>query len=644
MLVAAGSGLGGSVNPMIRSRWRWACVAVTLACLAASAVHCAAQEGSRRERRARRGAPNAAIAEAQSPRDAGPWTPTKFDAIKPDLPTLFIASDSTAATGGPTTRGWGAVLIDYFDVSRLNIINRALGGRSFRTFTSEGRWDEIVEHLKPGDFVIIEFGHNDGGGARNPRGRGDVPGIGDETETVERRDGTNEVVHTFGWYARKYIRDARAKGATPIVSTTTVRNIWRDGHVERGMGRMLEWASQVAEQEDALLLDHSNIAADVYEELGAEATAKLHPQDHTHTSTEGAVVNAETLIAGLKTLEGEPLVEFLNERGRAIMPHGRGPKWSGYGEPVSTSADPRPDAEGERRVAERRREANRGAPFGVDRRGRPLRFPPGVEPGMPHPEFNPALPTLWLIGDSTVKEGRDNGLNGGRWGWGRELARYFDLTRINVENQALGGTSSRSFRTGGWWEPVLEMVKPGDFVMIQFGHNDGGLRSNVPRIRARGSLPGAGDETADGQDERGEPETVHTYGWYLRQYVADVQAKGATPIICSLIPRNAWRDGKMVRGQDDSYVRWAREAADQAGVPFINLNHIICDQMEAMGEGFARPALFREDDATHTNLLGAQLNARCVVSGVKALPPEFKLAEFLSPTADSVAPARDIAD
>lgn len=610
------------MNAVFSCRWRSACIAVTVLGLIGSTVPCMAQEGGRGERRARRGQSRAATAAASSPRDAGPWTPTQFEAINPELPTLFIASDSTAATGGPTTRGWGAVLIDYFDASRLNIVNRAIGGRSFRTFTSEGRWDEIVEHLKPGDFVIIEFGHNDGGGARNPRGRGD------ETETVERPDGTSEVVHTFGWYARKYVSDARAKGATPILSTTTVRNIWRDGGVERGMGRMLEWLKQVADEEQCLFLDHSNIAADVYEELGPEATAKFHPQDHTHTSTDGAVLNAETLIAGLKTLPGEPLVDFLNERGQAIKPHGHGSKWSGYGKPVGTSAGPQATTD-------------RNAPFGVDRRGRPLRFPLGVEPGMPHPEFNAALPTLWLIGDSTVKEGRDNGLNGGRWGWGRELARYFDLSRINVENQALGGTSSRSFRTGGWWEPVLEMVKPGDFVMIQFGHNDGGLQANVPRIRARGSLPGAGEETAEGQNERGEPETVHAYGWYLRQYVADVQAKGATPIICSLIPRNAWRNGRVVRGQDDSYVRWAREAAAQAGSPFINLNGIICDQMDAMGEGFAREALFRTDDATHTNLLGAQLNARCVVSGVKSLPPEVRLREFLSPTADSVAAARE---
>src|SRR5262249_54144121 len=158
---------------------------------------------------------------------------------------------------------------------------------------------------------------------------------------------------------------------------------------------------------------------------------------------------------------------------------------------------------------------------------------------------------------------RDTGLNGGRWGWGHELGRYFHLKRINIENQALGGTSSRSFRTGGWWEQVVEMVKPGDFVMIQFGTNDGGVNSGDAKLRNRGSLRGSGDETKESTDEKGATETVHTYGWYMRQYAADVRAKGAIPIICTLVPRNQWQDGKVVRGQDDTFVLWAQEAAER---------------------------------------------------------------------------------
>ena len=108
------------------------------------------------------------------------------------------------------------------------------------------------------------------------------------------------------------------EGATPIVSSTTVRNIWKDGKVERGMGQMLVWARQVADEEKAPFVDHSNITADIYEKIGPEEIAKFFPADHTHTSTDGAVLNAETFIAGLKALPDMPLVKYLNEKGQAI--------------------------------------------------------------------------------------------------------------------------------------------------------------------------------------------------------------------------------------------------------------------------------------------------------------------------------------
>ncbi len=269
------------------------------------------------------------------------------------------------------------------------------------------------------------------------------------------------------------------------------------------------------------------------------------------------------------------------------------------------------------------------APFGFNRDGKPLWFPPGVEPGMQHPDYNPKLPTLWLIGDSTVKCGRDDGLDRGLWGWGHEIGRYFDTSRINVENQALGGTSSRSFIAGGWWKSVLEMIRPGDYLLIQFGHNDG-----------QSSLPGNGDETEERPPRKGgEPQTTHSYGWYIRKYISDARAKGATPIVCSLIPRNDWRDGRIIRAQDKSYVLWAQKAAEQENAFFINLNHIICDTLDTLGEEFSLGAIFRPDDHTHTTLLGAQFNAYCVVSGIKALGHELSLGEYLSPTAEPVEPS-----
>jgi len=240
---------------------------------------------------------------------------------------------------------------------------------------------------------------------------------------------------------------------------------------------------------------------------------------------------------------------------------------------------------------------------------------PIVRTGVLHGGFEPSLPTLFLIGDSTVKNSWDTGSDG-LWGWGRPLMAYFDASRINIENQALGGTSSYSYISGGHWERVLALVRPGDFVMMQFGHNDGG---------PAGSLRGNGEETEDRDGRGGVKTVVHTYGWYIRRYIADVKAKGATPIVCSLIPRNDWADGK-VRRATGSYGTWAEEAARQGGARFIDLNGIIADRYDKLGEAAVKN--FFPKEHTHTGWEGSVLNAQSVVEGIRGLP-DCPLAKYL---------------
>src|SRR5262245_50352917 len=169
-----------------------------------------------------------------------------------------------------------------------------------------------------------------------------------------------------------------------------------------------------------------------------------------------------------------------------------------------------------------------------------------------------ARPTIYLIGDSTVRNGDATGSNG-QWGWGEPFATWFDATKVNVVNKAIGGRSSRTFLTEGRWDEVRDALKPGDFVLMQFGHNDGGelFKSNRPRR----SRKGIGDETQDGFVElTGKSETVRTYGSYMRQYVRETKAKGATPIVFSLVPRSMWKDGLIIRAEAD-YAKWAQDVA-----------------------------------------------------------------------------------
>ena len=255
--------------------------------------------------------------------------------------------------------------------------------------------------------------------------------------------------------------------------------------------------------------------------------------------------------------------------------------------------------------------------------GRTVRFPP--------PVLKPGIPTVWLVGDSTVRNGRGDGANN-QMGWGDELAPYLDLDKVNLVNRAIGGLSSRTYITRGHWDEVLAMIKPGDIVLIQFGHNDGG-RPDDP-VLARASLPGVGDATQEVENPTlKQHETVHTFGWYMRKYVADTRAKGGTPILCSLIPRKIWKDGKIVRNTD-TYAGWTHEVADATNTDFIDLNEITARKYDALGEAAVDP-LFG-DPHTHTTAAGAIVNAESVVAGLKALSKDPLAGDF-SPKGEAIS-------
>ena len=167
-------------------------------------------------------------------------------ATSSQIPTLFIVGDSTAhvspdpSLGAKQRVGWGTPFAAYFDPAKIHIVNAAAAGRSSRTFVTEGKWDAVVQQLHSGDFVLINFGHNDPGEIGTGKDRGSLPGIGEESREITRPDGAHETVHTFGWYLRKYVADTRAKGATPILISVTPRNIWSDDKVEMGLGHFRE--------------------------------------------------------------------------------------------------------------------------------------------------------------------------------------------------------------------------------------------------------------------------------------------------------------------------------------------------------------------------------------------------------------------
>jgi len=249
--------------------------------------------------------------------------------LNPALPTLFIAGDSTAArNSGAPVQGWGEPFAGFFNLSKINIANRAVGGRSSRTFITAGHWDQMLAEVKTGDFVLIQFGHNDGGAINEEppesklplRARGTLPGLGEESQTIDNVVTKKaEVVHTFGWYLRKMIADTRAKGAIPILLSLTPRNLWRDGKIERGSGSYREWIRDLALSAGIEFIDATRIGADRYQALGQEKAAEYFGGDPVHSNTAGAELNAASVVAGLKGIRrGPQFGAFLSEKGQAI--------------------------------------------------------------------------------------------------------------------------------------------------------------------------------------------------------------------------------------------------------------------------------------------------------------------------------------
>ncbi|MCM3903556.1 MAG: rhamnogalacturonan acetylesterase [Pyrinomonadaceae bacterium] len=244
---------------------------------------------------------------------AGPLGTTARAQQQP-LPTVFIIGDSTVKTPTDGQQGWGDPIADLFDQARIRVENRARGGRSSRTFQTEGLWDQILAELKPGDFVLMQFGHNDGGAINDTsRARGSIRGTGEETVEIDNLiTKKHEVVHTYGWYMRKFVSDTKAKGATAIVLSLIPRNIWKDGKVVRAGDTYGGWAAEVAKSQGAFFIDLNEIAARQYEAIGQEKVTKEYfPTDHTHTNPSGARLNAESVASGLRELKNCPLAAYL---------------------------------------------------------------------------------------------------------------------------------------------------------------------------------------------------------------------------------------------------------------------------------------------------------------------------------------------
>jgi len=250
-------------------------------------------------------------------------------------PVVFFTGDSTVKNADKDDNGmwgWASQAQTVFDESKITLFNAGRAGRSTRTFIKEGLWDEVYNSLQPGDYVTIEFGHNDICPITDAKARGVIPGTADTCHVFLLDNGQYEVVYSFGWYLKKMIDDCREKGATPVLVSLTPRNEWPDGKVERRDDTYGRWYREVVDETGVTFVDLHNISADFLDKKFAvkqlpadkeQAKAKVaaikkkagdryFKQDHTHTSKLGAQMNARSFADGLRQI-GSPLAEYLKK-------------------------------------------------------------------------------------------------------------------------------------------------------------------------------------------------------------------------------------------------------------------------------------------------------------------------------------------
>lgn len=491
-------------------------------------------------------------------------------------PVLFLVGNSTMRTGtlgnGNNGQwGWGYYAHEYFDPTRITVENQALGGMSSRTFYNK-LWAPIRQAIRPGDWVIISIGHNDNGPYDSGRARASIPGTGYDTLNVTIKEtGEKEIVYTYGGYMRKYINDVRAQGGYPILMSLTPRNAYDE------KGKIVrkphtQWLMQVAAEEGVPFVDLNEISGKKLDAYGPWKTSYHFFLDKIHTSRFGAMMNARSAAEGIMASHNPALNPL-----KAMMRNVQLPVYD------LTRTD--------------------------------------------------GKPVVFITGDSTVKNADKD--ENGMWGWGAVANTIFDETKIDIVNAAMAGRSCRSYLNEGRWEKVYNSLQPGDFVLIQFGHNDIGA---IDKPKYRAAIASAADtchvyrmqaakedlakqnvidQKLKSNAQVGSYEVVYSFGWYLKKFIQDVREKGATPILVSLTPRNEWTDGKIER-RNDTYGKWYREVAKETGVEFVDLHNITADFLDKKCGKKEKAMRYFNHDHTHTSLLGAKTNAQSIAKGLRA--------------------------
>ncbi|MEO6358996.1 MAG: rhamnogalacturonan acetylesterase [Sphingomicrobium sp.] len=608
---------------------------------------------------------------------------------------IFIASDSTAQTYGADKypqQGWGAMLPCAFD-DQVTVENRAIGGRSTRSFINEGRLDKIAQDISADDTLLIQFGHND----QNPK---------PERYTSVADYKTN---------LRRYIDVAVQKGARPVLLTPVTQRKFVDGKVVASFPAYSGAVREVATQTRTPLIDLEQLSGRWVERTGQERSKALflhYPggvlpgfqapvADDTHFSEWGArgVANIiagelarlrlpvsshvlaqrpaltvtaplghsrckdETMppmlfrVAGPKLAGGTDVAAGQAYDGRFGFEAGRADQFSvalpegNYRVTLAFGDGRRPSettvlAESRRLMIDRLK-TSRGIvrrSFLVHLKHPKLAAPPenapgkdsvglksreigsldwddrltltfgGARPAVTSVRIEPvSAPAIFLMGDSTVTNQREGVLAS----WGQMLPIFVGPDAV-VANHAESGETLKSFLAEGRLDKVLSRLRPGDYALIQFGHND--QKANWPQTFAA---------------------ATSTYRAYLNAYIAEVRLRGATPILVTSPERAQMTADGKVRPTLKEYAEAVRAVAAEQKVSLVDLNAESIRLYEALGPERVLLLFGNPSDRTHHGPGGAYLLARAVAEGIRGT--DLPLRDLLVPSVPAPA-AADVAN
>lgn len=213
--------------------------------------------------------------------------------------TIFMIGDSTMANkplaGGNPERGWGHVLPEFFS-KQIIVDNHAQNGRSSKSFIDEGRWDSVVSRIKKGDYVFIQFGHND---AKPDEQRHTDPGT------------------TFDANLKRFVNETRERGGIPVLFNSIVRrNFNEEGILIDTHGAYLESPRNVAQELDVPFVDLNSLTHNLVQEMGVEQSKELFmwvapntvpaipngKEDNTHLNVRGAMTVARLAVDAIGTV------------------------------------------------------------------------------------------------------------------------------------------------------------------------------------------------------------------------------------------------------------------------------------------------------------------------------------------------------